>query len=1151
MTTEASNNTNKATTNNPGNNKNNNNNNSDKPTTSTTAETDTDGDVKMKDASNSGNTNNAASTVSETINGSTEKKKDTAAATATAAASSANNPPPPVMRGTLSYNEESRKHIMRGMWNYENSTVFPSQRFELLRTLQPDEDLEQLPADGEFHGSFSLAYLHTTSKGKQKERSKVVQEQGVKIKFVPMPGNPRCFTMTGRGTNQFGVFHINGTAKPSDHEGDPVMHVEFPDPKNEKGMLSKFEYEHKSMMSSAAFPVSGKYSGWFEVMTEDGTRTRINESNVTLKFHKNNAGYFNVDGKGSNVYGKYSITGTMTKDNVITIFRHFQPRKIKAPKNVTPPPPPINSSQPAMRRASSAAIIANPQLKMEDAELPPEASDENKPLKPMEQPANATYSAVSRGVLRINEDGSHSCTGKWAVTREHFTSGQTSSFTVRLDSHYAKEALAADDSRQFPLDSAMYKGSFQLKKTAGRYQTIVDDQVVMRFRKNSAGSYNVYGKGVNAIGIFNLSGTLIMNGKTGGQVELYRTYPPALLKPAANPAADAVSSGAGGAAVDAATVAAASKSSVKPNFPPPPAKGLQRRESTRQIKLPSRLEDDDPSAQLNRIMDRCNQMIRTMREKDVASGGFFSSPVDPVALGIPTYLQIIKEPMDLGTIARRMELNEMESPEEFARLCRLVFENAMKFNVDPAHSVHQAARNLLIQFNQKFRDIERMIQNFRRTQGDDKKDPKKGKKKEPVKPKTIREIRYEEAQAMATESAEAMANLVAAAPGNSASVSRTEFSMLLRMIQQMQNNMAQTYRLLASLSPDEVEAQPSLPDPMASSVSMSAFVPAVAAAAPRPAPATERKKPQKRKAEVIEEPAVLPDVPLTREEQELLTETINDLPAEHLGGVIQIIREAAPVGADEDEIDLDIDQLSYSTQRKLLHHVSKFVKKPKKPAKKAKTSATEKKGKGGSRRSTPVPTPAPAPPRPPAPAPASQPASKQPSTSDLFGLDEKDSDSDSSDPEDNKTPAPAPAPAAAATKGGTTKAQSAKPSQPAGGKEFKLGNPLDALAGDDDGDDDSDDDEDGEIGFNTSSWTLPKTEDSSKSKATALDSDDWAAARKSAEERKAFEEQRKAREEKMKAEAEEQKKQRLLDAAQRGEEIRAQRQEEEAREAAL
>jgi hypothetical protein len=63
--------------------------------------------------------------------------------------------------------------------------------------------------------------------------------------------------------------------------------------------------------------------------------------------------------------------------------------------------------------------------------------------------------------------------------------------------------------------------------------------------------------------------------------------------------------------------------------------------------------------------------------------------------------------------------------------------------------------------------------------------------------------------------------------------------------------------------------------------------------------------------------------PLTLEEQELLTETINELPPEHLGGVIQIIREAAPVGADEEEIDLEIDQLDTRTQRKLLRHVMK------------------------------------------------------------------------------------------------------------------------------------------------------------------------------------------------------------------------------------
>ena len=114
---------------------------------------------------------------------------------------------------------------MRGMWNYENSNTFPSQRFELTRTLRPDEPVETLPLDGEFSGSFSLTYLHITSKGKQKERSKVVSEHGVKIKFTQV--TDREYTMTGKGTNQFGAFHINGTAKTSDHEGDPVWHVEF------------------------------------------------------------------------------------------------------------------------------------------------------------------------------------------------------------------------------------------------------------------------------------------------------------------------------------------------------------------------------------------------------------------------------------------------------------------------------------------------------------------------------------------------------------------------------------------------------------------------------------------------------------------------------------------------------------------------------------------------------------------------------------------------------------------------------------------------------------------------------------------------------------------------------------------------------------
>jgi hypothetical protein len=100
------------------------------------------------------------------------------------------------------------------------------------------------------------------------------------------------------------------------------------DPDNTRGLCNRFEYEHKSSSPNASFPVSGRYSGWFDLNNEEGGKTKISEK-VTLRFRKNNAGYHNVEGKGSNAFGKYTITGTLTKDNVITIFRHFLVKTVK------------------------------------------------------------------------------------------------------------------------------------------------------------------------------------------------------------------------------------------------------------------------------------------------------------------------------------------------------------------------------------------------------------------------------------------------------------------------------------------------------------------------------------------------------------------------------------------------------------------------------------------------------------------------------------------------------------------------------------------------------------------------------------------------------------------------------------------------------
>lgn len=60
--------------------------------------------------------------------------------------------------------------------------------------------------------------------------------------------------------------------------------------------------------------------------------------------------------------------------------------------------------------------------------------------------------------------------------------------------------------------------------------------------------------------------------------------------------------------------------------------------------------------------------------------GPFLTPVDPVKLNIPDYFDIIKQPMDLGTIKRMLATSEIKSREEFVDKVRLVFDNAILYN---------------------------------------------------------------------------------------------------------------------------------------------------------------------------------------------------------------------------------------------------------------------------------------------------------------------------------------------------------------------------------------------------------------------------------------------------------------------------------------
>lgn len=60
----------------------------------------------------------------------------------------------------------------------------------------------------------------------------------------------------------------------------------------------------------------------------------------------------------------------------------------------------------------------------------------------------------------------------------------------------------------------------------------------------------------------------------------------------------------------------------------------------------------------------------------------FLAPVDPVALNVPTYFDVISDPMDFGTMGKKLAAGAYGSPDDYRSDLVLMFENAIEFNKD-------------------------------------------------------------------------------------------------------------------------------------------------------------------------------------------------------------------------------------------------------------------------------------------------------------------------------------------------------------------------------------------------------------------------------------------------------------------------------------
>ena len=64
-----------------------------------------------------------------------------------------------------------------------------------------------------------------------------------------------------------------------------------------------------------------------------------------------------------------------------------------------------------------------------------------------------------------------------------------------------------------------------------------------------------------------------------------------------------------------------------------------------------------------------------------AKGGYyFQEPVDPSRYQIDDYFDIITEPMDLGTVKKKLTFNVYNNVNEFIYDMNLVFNNCIRYN---------------------------------------------------------------------------------------------------------------------------------------------------------------------------------------------------------------------------------------------------------------------------------------------------------------------------------------------------------------------------------------------------------------------------------------------------------------------------------------
>jgi len=423
---------------------------------------------------------------------------------------------------------------------------------------------------------------------------------------------------------------------------------------------------------------------------------------------------------------------------------------------------------------------------------------------------------------------------------------------------------------------------------------------------------------------------------------------------------------------DAMTAGSVSNSTFE-NFSSSEMKNMgkiaNRRESGRQIKkvnkdLPDSLPQHStkPKGKVSESFKICNEILKELFSKKHSGYAWpFYKPVDADLLGLSDYHEIIKNPMDLGTVKNKMDNREYKNGAEFANDVRTIFTNCYKYN-PPDHDVVAMARKLQDVFEMRYAKVPE-DEPFEIHQGTDSSESGSESESETDDSEDERERKLLQLQDQLKQVQDQMKLLVEESLRRGKEKKKKTKKKKDKDKDKMLEMLTNSANITLGTHTVPITNQTTPAAPVGATGTAPHPVPGVGST---PAPQKPKKNKtsnnkakrnrsatSKNKKKTGGTPGMMFDSedednakPMSYDEKRQLSLDINKLPGDKLGRVVHIIQTREPSLRDSnpDEIEIDFETLKPSTLRELEAYVASCLRK--KPRKGPYSARPDKKGMG-------------------------------------------------------------------------------------------------------------------------------------------------------------------------------------------------------------